>query len=67
MSRESECKNDELRKKISELDHAMFDIANSLELDIDALKSRVKALEALINARLAPDTAGHPNDGGWFD
>ncbi len=67
MTRDLEVKVDELTMKVNELDAAIVDISASLEADIDMLNQRVKSLEALINARLAPDTAGHPNDGGWFD
>ncbi len=52
---------------VEELDDAIVSISTSLEADIDILNKRVKSLEALINARHAPDTAGHPNDGGWFE
>ena len=34
---------------------------------IEDLIERVKALENILESRFAPDTAGHPNDGGWFD
>ena len=34
---------------------------------IEDLIERVKALENILESRFAPATAGHPNDGGWFD
>ncbi len=53
MTQEIEVKVNELRMKVDEL-----------ELNTLIMHKRIKALEALINARQAPDTAGHPNDGG---
>lgn len=38
-----------------------------LEKEILALTKRIKALEGVLMQRFAPDTAGHPNDGGWFE
>ena len=74
MTRDLDVKVDELRMKVKknkegihELDGNIVSLANSLEQDIDMLIKRVKALEDLINSQFAPDTAGHPNDGGWFD
>ena len=40
---------------------------NHLEMEIVALTKRIKALEGVLMQRFAPDTAGHPNDGGWFE
>lgn len=81
MSRESECEIEAIRRKVEVLRHDFDDIEwasnnqhdrlwariEALRSDCDGFHSRIKALEALINAQLAPDTAGHPNDGGWFD
>ena len=74
-------KKNESEIKMNELDAAIVDITNSLQDDIanleehiDALKcqngdlkDRVKALEDILESRFAPNTAGHPNDGGWFE
>jgi len=38
-----------------------------LTMKVKEMHKRIRALEDLINSRQAPDTAGHPNDGGWFD
>ena len=74
MSRESECEIEELRMKVQVLrrdhDEGLSELDGNLVVALEAieeLESRVKALEVLINSQFAPDTAGHPNDGGWFD
>ncbi len=53
MTRKREAQVDDIRMKISELDHAIYDIVNSLEEDIDGLmclygnlRTRIQAVEA---------------------
>ena len=74
MSRESECEIEELRMKVQVLrrdhDEGLSELDGNLVIALEAieeLESRGKALEVLINSQFAPDTAGHPHDGGWFD
>ena len=67
MTRDLEVKVDELRMKVKELEEIVEALTSGTFASLANNKKRIRALEDLINSQFAPDTAGHPNDGGWFD
>lgn len=56
----------ERNKNESEDVKECLDRIYDLEMETADLNRRIKALEGVFMRRFAPDTAGHPNDGGWF-
>ena len=74
MTRDLEVKVDELRMKVKELEAIVEALTLGkhrtilhMRKNIMEDKKRIRALEDLINSQFAPDTAGHPHDGGWVD
>ena len=63
---ESEMSRSEILDRLYELDLAVCDNILSLQEEIKDILVRIKALEGVFMRRFAPDTAEHPNDGGWF-
>ena len=63
---ECNCESERINRLENEI-RALINSIGSQDNQITRLQSRIKVLERLFERQFAPDSAGHPNDGGWFD